>query len=348
VSISRLLSSVVLCLTLLAGAGLEGMGPPGGELVSLAARARGKTAISDLYLETAPAVVAITCQKGNDSYHGTGMIIDPSGLILTSVTVLPPGARKVAVYFRGGRVESASLVFAEPEKEVSLARLDAAGVRRLLGPGETALPYLRLGDSSEVRVGDFACSLGNAFQCIENDDQVSLAAGLVSGLFELTEKRPEATYIGPSIETSAALNNFMDGGPLVNRKGEVIGVLSVNYSRNRWLGTAIPINEIKPILAAHRGWFDDRHLGLPAYAGLELEEVAGREIRVLRLREGGPAARSGMLAGDIVKSFDGKRLASLAEFRRLFGAAPRGAVIELGLEREGEPFTVEVVLWGSF
>ena len=175
-----------------------------------------------------------------------------------------------------------------------------------------------------------------------------LAAGLVSGLYELTERRPQATYIGPTIETSAAVNDGMDGGPLLNRRGEVIGLLSLNYSRNRWMGTAVPINKLKPIIARHRGWLDDRLQSYPVYAGLELAEVGRREIQVLRVRRGSPAASAGLRAGDVVSGHGGDELSSLDELRRHFAGAQPGDELELAIRRDGKPLQVTIVLWGRF
>lgn len=302
--------------------------------------------LHDLYAKTAPAVVGVTCRRGRESYYGTGVFIDPTGLVLTSVTVVPDGARDIRVYLEGGRVGKAELLTAVVEKELSLLRL--GNLSRLLRSGETGLPHLKLGDSTDVRAGEQAYTLGNAFQSIQDDDRVVLAAGLVSGVYELTKKRSEATYVGPTIETSAALNNGMDGGPLLNRRGEIIGLLSLNFSPIRWLGTTVPVNELKPIVARYRGWLDDRQQRFPVYAGLEIEVVGGRDIRVLRVRRGSPAARAGVRAGDTVIAVNGRNLTSLEILRRHFAGARPGDELELNVQRNGETLDFVVSFWGRF
>ncbi|MBN1443484.1 MAG: serine protease [Planctomycetes bacterium] len=300
-----------------------------------------------LHQSVAPAVVALSCRLGpRQQYFGTGVLIDPSGLILSSVTVVPQGAIDIRVYFRGGRVAQASLLLADSEKEVSLVRIRRPS--RLAGSEADGLAWVKLGNSADVRIGDASFTLGNSFRSIENDDQVSIAAGMISGLFDLEEKRSESTYVGPAIETSAALNNGVDGGPLVNDRGELIGLLSLNYSRNRWLGTAVPINEIKPIIARFRGWFDDRQQFHRTYAGIELEEVAEKEILVLRAHEGGAAAAAGLRAGDRLVALDGKPLESLERFREAYRALSPGARLRLDVERSGGPLAIEIVLRGRF
>jgi S1-C subfamily serine protease len=305
----------------------------------------GSGGLEALYATVAPAVVGLTCRREGD-YYGTGVLIDPAGLVMTSVTVVPQGARDIRVYLRGGRVATAELLKAVADRELSLLRIE--NMDRLLAEGEAALPHLKLGDSARVRIGEPSYALGNAFLSIQQDDRVTLAAGLVSGLYDLKEKRSQATYVGPAIETTAALNNGMDGGPLLNGAGEIIGLLSLNYSRSRWLGTAVPVNKLKPIIAGYRGWLDDRLESYPVYAGLEIEQVGGRDIRILRVRAGSPAAAAGLRPGDVLKGCGGARLSSVAGLRRQLERARPGDELELELERDGTSQRVTIVLWGRF
>lgn len=294
------------------------------------------------YERVSPAVVGITCRVGGrESYIGTGTLIDPAGLILTSVTVVPEGASRIQVYMTGGKVIPAKSLLVEASKELSLLRLE-------LPEGHAPLPFLKLGDSSEVRIGDVALTLGNAFQSIEADDQVTLGEGLVSGLYHLRSTLSESKYAGPAIETSAHLNNGMDGGPLVDSSGDLIGVLCLNYSRSRWLGTAVPINELKPFIAAWRGWHSDRDEDLPAYAGVELEEVGGAEVRVLRVYEGGPAAASGLTSGDRITKVGDKVVKSFAVVKEALKRARPGETLTLETLRDGAARKVELTFWGNY
>src|SRR4029453_12824102 len=148
-----------------------------------------------------------------------------------------------------------------------------------------------------------AQSVANAVACLQDAGLVALGEGVVSGLYDLAgtdseSKYSESKYRGRAIETSAHLNSGMDGGPLVNESGEIIGVLCLNYSRSRWLGTAVPINDLKPIIARERDWLCDRDESMPAYPGIELEEIDGRGATVLRVFDGGPAAAMGVRAGE--------------------------------------------------
>jgi S1-C subfamily serine protease len=295
------------------------------------ASARGFGAAASVYERVAPAIVGIAARRGRgEPFMGTGTIIDPTGLVLTAVTVVPRDAWQIRVFLRGGRVVPGRLVRVEEEKELALVRIGSAGAR-------AEFPHVKLGDSRAVEIGEPAFTFGNAFESIESDDQITLGEGLVSGIYDLTrdDLLTESRYLGPVLETSAPLNDGMDGGPLIARDGTVIGLLILGYSKNRWLGTAIPVGELKPLLGAERGWFNDRDEPFAAYAGLELEEVAGLEVRILRVHADGPAVRAGLKAGERISGVGGKDLESMAPFRAAFVKAAPGEELELEVEAAG-------------
>lgn len=302
-----------------------------------------------LLLEKAsPAVVGITCRVGGRNlYFGSGTIIDPSGFVLTSVTVVPREARDIRVFVRGTRVLKARSLLVDEEHELSVIRVEPED-------GVLPLPHVPLGDSSEAEVGTRAFTLGNAFQSIEADDQVSVGEGLVSGVYKLETTLSESRFSGTAIETSAHLNSGMDGGPLLDDEGKLIGVLCLNYSRSRWLGTAVPINELKPILAKVRGWLNDRDEAFAVYAGIEAETVGGAgpsdkaEVRVSRVFPGGPAAEAGLKEGETLLAVGDKPIESMETLRSAMESARPGTTLQLHARKDGEERTVEVTLWGRF
>ena len=346
-------SALVLALLLsFPAAAVEG--PADAPRGAIEASARGFAPASVVYERVAPAVVGITARRGRgEPFIGTGTIIDPSGLVLTTVTVVPKDAWQIRVFLRGGKVLPGRLVLVKEEKELALIRIGLAGAK-------AEFPYIQLGDSLEVSIGDAAFTFGNAFESIESDDQITLGEGLVSGIYDLTQGDllSESKYVGPVFETSAPLNDGMDGGPLIARDGSVIGLLILGYSKSRWLGTAIPVGELKPLLGTERGWFNDRDEEFTAYAGLELEEVGGKEVRILRVHLDGPAFRAGLKPGEKIVGMGGEALESLEAFRAAFGKSAPGAGLELEVEagpagREaaaggGARRRVPVVLGGRF
>jgi len=297
------------------------------------------------YRKVSTAVVGLSCRRGGkDYYFGTGTIIDPRGLVITSTTVVPKGARHLKVFLRGGVIAAGEVVLTESQKELVLLRVKQLEKR-------TEYPYVKLGNSDDVRLGDPAFTLGNAFQSIEVDDQVSLGKGLVSGLYNLNATSSQSKYAGPAIETSAHLNSGMDGGPLLDRDGAVLGILCLNYSRNRWLGTAIPINELKSLVLPHLGWFDDRTESASVYVGLELEEVEGDDglmVRIARVGEPSPASLAQLGAGERITRVKGARLESLGGFRTAFAATRPGETLRLEVVKKGEPRQVEILVWGRY
>ena len=307
-----------------------------------------------LYARISRAVVGITRSdypreraRSSITHYGTGTLLDPVGLVLTSPTVVPEGSRNIDVYLHGGRVAPAVLIKVYAEKEISLLQLK--DFRRALPPGRERLDYLQLGSSGSLSIGDPVFSLGNAFGSIQTDDQVVMAAGVLSGVIELKEKHLESTYTGPALESTAALNNGMDGGPLVDSRGRMVGLLILNFSRQRWLGTAIPIDGMKRLIQPHQSWFDDGFEGGIPLAGLELMgSHEGGRITILRVNPGGPAAEAGLRKGDILKSFNGKKLESVAGFRKLFNDSLPGQKIRLEVVRDKTARSLDLTLWGRF
>jgi len=309
---------------------------------------------SGLYTRISRAVVGITRRdypreraRSSITHYGTGTLLDPVGLVLTSPTVVPEGSRNIDVYLHGGRVAAAMLIKVYPEKEISLLQLK--DFRRALPPGQERLEYLRLGSSGSLALGDPVFSLGNAFGSIQTDDQVAMAAGVLSGVVELKEKHLESTYTGPALESTAALNNGMEGGPLVDSGGGMVGLLILNFPRQRWLGTAVPIDGMKRLIQPHRSWFDDSLEDGAPLAGLELMgSHEGGRITILKVNPGGPAAEAGLRQGDILKSFNDEKVESVAGFRKLFKDSRPGQEVRFGVVRDKTALSLELTLWGRF
>jgi S1-C subfamily serine protease len=312
---------------------------------AIASEAKSTRSFISTYRRVSSAVVGLSCRQGvRGHYFGTGTIIDPRGLVITSTTVVPEDALHLKVFLHGGVLTTGKVVLTDPRKELVLLRIQQPRAR-------TEYAYVKLGNSDDVRLGDPAFTLGNAYQSIEVDDQVSLGKGLVSGLYNLDATSSQSKYSGPAIETSAHLNSGMDGGPLLDRDGAVLGILCLNYSRNRWLGTAIPINELKPLVLPHMGWFDDRAEGSSAYLGLELEEVEGEDglvVRIVCVGEPSPAALAELRPGERITHLEGARLESLRALRRVFRAARPGETIQLEVVKADEPRQVKIQLWGRY
>lgn len=187
------------------------------------------------------SVVGITAmaQARNAGYFGTGAFISSDGHILTSITVVPHDCNVINVFLKGGKRMSGTLVGTIDSLELSIIKIEGSGYSPLA-----------IGKSTELFLGEPIYTFGNCFRSIEVDDRVSISLGSVSGFYDLTEKKGGAEYVGPCIEISAALNPGVDGGPLVNRRGEIIGLLCLNFSPSRWMGVAIPSDALRPHITA--------------------------------------------------------------------------------------------------
>ena len=261
------------------------------------------------------------CFKDN-MFLGTGVIIDPKGLVLTSVTVVPDKARDIRVYLKGGKRVAAEIVKVVTNKEFSLIRIKTKG----------DYPFLSLGDSNTVKLGQPSITLGNAFMSIVRDDHVCINSGIISGIYKLNSGRSESKYTGKVIETTTLVNDYMDGSPLINKEGRIIGMLSLNYSTRRWLGTAVPINILKPLFGKYRPWHSDRIHKTAVYLGLDLTEKGDvpakkGELIIDGISDGSPASRAGIKLGSRIVKVAGKEIGSIADYKKALKEAPSGKKI---------------------
>lgn len=208
-----------------------------------------------IFAAVAPAVVGITCRtKPEQGYFGTGVVVSADGLILTSTTVVPAGARDIRVFFPGTREEKAEIVGLDNDTEAALIRVRAE-----------KLAHVPLAPSAGARPGQLAYTFGNPFGTLMSDDNVSFSRGYVSGVYRLADNGDyQSVYRDLVIETEAAVNPGSDGGPLVDGQGRLLGIISLGFSGRRWLGCAVPVHLSRAkfeALAAMQP--PDRHLELP-------------------------------------------------------------------------------------
>lgn len=189
-----------------------------------------------------PATVGVYASVNDDKYYGTGVIISEDGIILTSTTVVPENSELITIYFE----DHTSL----PAKIIEYSLGSQSVLLKVQAPPQKRFPYLTL----QKRLPELAnpvYTLGNASNMIKLGDGVSFSAGVVSGLYEVpvSPPIPGKQKMIQVIETDAAVNDGQDGGGLINSNGEIIGIISKDYSKMRWQGTAIPsgliINDFK-------------------------------------------------------------------------------------------------------
>src|SRR3989454_9440765 len=262
---------------------------------------------------------------------GSGFVIDPSGLIVTTAHVVE-GAESIHVRLSDGRRFAGNLVGRDNRVDLALIRIHSA----------TNLTVLPLGDSNRLRVGEFVLALGHPFGL-----EQSVSFGIVS------RKGAPLTVAAPGfdfIQTDAAINPGNSGGPLVNMSGEVVGVNSM-AARNGSIGFAIPSNLVKMLLPqlASKGRVDW------GWLGVAIAEVTEDDLGRLKLREpkgvlvrsvmpGEPADQGGVRADDVILGIDGTRLESPRDLQRVVSSTPVGKRVRVVLLREGQETELEVTI----
>lgn len=266
-----------------------------------------------------PSVVGITTtvMSSNNMFSiptesegvGTGIVVDSNGYILTNSHVISDGeAKKVNVLFNDGSSIDGNVVWYDSQLDLAVVKVNKTG----LTPAE-------LGDSDKVSIGDISIAIGNPLGL---ELQRTVTQGIISGL-DRTIKTESATMTG-LIQTDASINSGNSGGPLLNEKGQVIGINTAKTSEGESLGFAIPINQAKEIIESviKNGSYEKVTLGIKgydastyaAYAQSQGQQVATDEgIFVGEVVDDSPAKKAGVKAGDIIVKLGDTKLTSMSD-----------------------------------
>ncbi|MFN9369405.1 MAG: S1C family serine protease [Planctomycetia bacterium] len=211
--------------------------------------------------------VGITCSKDDFINHtGTGIVVSSDGHILTATSTVPAGAEKIRVLFPGFVTREATIVAVDDALAVSLIKVDASD-----------LPCLPLAQEMP-EVGSTAYTAGDVENALRANGRASFSRGIVSGIYTVP-KNPEALYTGVAIETTAAINPGSDGGPLVNERGQLSGVITLGILPLRWQGTAVPTKVLLERFAPFAS--GAVKLDFQPLAGLPARKAADHPLRVV-------------------------------------------------------------------
>ena len=265
----------------------------------------------------------------------SGFIFDDAGYIMTNNHVVR-GANEIEVTLTDGREFEATVVGQDPNTDIAVIKIEGDD-----------LPWLRLGDSDEIRVGDWAIAVGNPL-----DLEGTVTVGVVSakGRVDLNIQGGAPLY-QDFIQTDASINFGNSGGPLVNIEGEVIGINSAVNAQADGIGFAIPINLARDVSEAliSEGKVVRGFLGVrPQEITRELAEASDlgdtEGIIIASVEAGTPADEAGIEPGDVITRFDGTRITGVAQFRRVVAGVAPGEEVEVGIVRDGRPRTLTAVL----
>jgi serine protease Do len=262
---------------------------------------------------------------------GSGFIIDPDGSILTNHHVVDR-AERITVKLSDGRTMRARLIGSDPDTDIALVKVD----------GQSGLPVAPLGDSSTLRMGEWVCAIGNPLG-YEHTVTVGVVSFLGRKLFDMS--------LDNYIQTDAAINFGNSGGPLINSRGEVIGINAAISSRASSIGFAVPINGASSVLPQLRA----RGKVSRGYMGVGLRDVDADLEQSLKLSvahgalvqditEGSPADRAGVRPYDVITSLDDRAIANDDQLIREIAARAPGSAARLRVLRDGHDQTVVVKL----
>jgi len=262
---------------------------------------------------------------------GSGFIISGDGYVLTNAHVVE-GADEVTVTLTDRREFKAKVLGADRRSDVALLKLDATG-----------LPYLRTGDSSKIRVGEWVLAIGSPFG-LDN----TVTAGIISA-----KSRDTGEYL-PLIQSDVAVNPGNSGGPLINMRGEVIGInsqIATLSGAYNGISFAVPIDEVTRVSEQLKstGKVTRGRLGVQisevtrdVAESLGLGKARGAEVSMVE--PGGPAEKGGIKVGDIILAFNKQSIETTTDLPRLVGASKVGSRASVTLWRRGAQLEVPVTI----
>jgi serine protease Do len=271
---------------------------------------------------------------------GSGFVLDQDGYIITNHHVVED-ATKIVVRLQSDKEYEAKVVGTDAKTDIAVIRIDDVN-----DPAE--LVALPLGDSDDLKVGEWVLAIGNPFGLDH-----SVTAGIVSAKGRRIN-RPDQSPYDDFIQTDAAINPGNSGGPLVNLAGQVVGINSAIFSRsggNIGIGFAIPINMVRIIVpqlkefgSVTRGWLGvmiqpvDKDIA----RSLDLDDAKG--ALVAKVFPNSPASEAGIELGDVIVKFDGREVPKSADLPAIVAATPVGKSVNVVVVRNGKKKKLDVTV----
>lgn len=294
--------------------------------------------IADIVERVNPAVVNVQIRNARGGLdYGSGFIIDGRrGLIVTNYHVILAALRMgspILVSLPDGRLTQASVRGFDEATDLALLEVAVEG---------EPLPAVTLGDSDALRVGDWVIVIGDPFGL---DHTVSL------GIISAKNRSWPGSPFNDFLQTDAAINPGNSGGPLINVRGEVVGISTFASTVGTGLGFAIPVNILRDILPqlqekgrVTRGTFGVRVIDTTPYIRRRMGLKGENGVLVVAVKIGSPAARARLRRDDIIIDVNGTVITSASQFNRLIAAEKPGTKLTLTIFREGRTYKVTGVV----
>ncbi|NJD01797.1 MAG: trypsin-like serine protease [Ruminiclostridium sp.] len=272
---------------------------------------------------------------------GSGVIVSSDGYILTNNHVAGGKSKRIIVSLADGRNVDGETVWSDPVLDLAVVKINLTG-----------LPALKLGDAEQLQVGEPAIAIGNPLGL---EFQRTVTSGIISALNRTIsiETDQGTNYMEDLIQTDASINPGNSGGPLLNSRGEVVGINTIKVTSAEAIGFAIPINAAKPIVSRFlsTGRFTESYMGVFAYDKALLPYIDGnlninQGVYVAHIDENGPAYKAGLRLGCIIKQIDGQDINSMMQLRTILFSKSPGDTINVTHLMHGKDqwVTVPVIL----
>jgi serine protease Do len=263
---------------------------------------------------------------------GSGFIIDKDGFIITNNHVVE-GADEIKVKLADGREFKANVVGRDPKTDLALIKISSVFKN---------LPTLPLGDSDKMRVGDWVLAIGNPFGL-----EHTVTQGIISATGRVIGTGPYDNFL----QTDAPINPGNSGGPLVNLKGEVIGINSAINPAGQGIGFAIPSNTAKEITTQIK----EKGKVVRGWIGVSVQMITPEIAQAFGLKDakgalvgdvvpGGPADKGGIKRGDIIIAFNDKDINKMSDLPWVVAETPVGKTVDVKVLREKKEITLQVTI----
>ena len=280
------------------------------------------------------AAGAVRAGQQRQNGLGSGFIIDSNGTILTNYHVVD-GAQKISVVLSDGKTYDAKVIGKDQKTDIAVIKIDAG----------QALPAVTFGDSDRLEVGEWVMAIGNPF---------GLDHTVTSGIVSAKGRQIGAGPYDNFIQTDASINPGNSGGPLLNLRGEVVGINTAIFSQsggNIGIGFAIPTNSIKELLPQLK----DKGKVVRGYLGTTVQKITPdiaesmglKQVRgalVAEVMKNTPAERAGVKTGDIIVGFDGKEIKESSDLPTQVARVAPGTTVQLKVLRDARKSTLPLTV----
>ena len=270
---------------------------------------------------------------------GTGVILSENGYILTNQHVCGSKYSNCYVTLENGDFYNGNVVWSDSDLDLAIVKIQALG-----------LDPITIGDSDHIKIADPVYAIGNP---IGLEFQRTVTAGIISGKNRTIkiDEEDKSSYMEDLIQTDATINPGNSGGPLINEKGEMIGINSVKITSAEGIGFAIPINIMKPVIEKmiQDNKFEEASIGIFAYdkgvipyldANIKLE----KGIYVAQVEEKGAAMQAGLKVGDVITQIDTLQVNTMSDLRTYIYTKKPDDEVKLTILRNGKEQNVNLKL----